>query len=504
MNENIVFSNELEAKEVAQIIVSIDKDSPRIKDMQEADKYFDIKNPVILLKTRVYYDKDRNKHDNPSASNVKIPSTYLRTLVEEKRDYALGKTFVVSIKKGEKEVKAGDKYYDAWFDFLEKTLYEFVTNLSTQSVNHGIGWAYLWIDEEGNLKIEDMPGDSVYPIWKDRNHTEIDRLVYHYIKRTYSSMNPVDIEYAEYWTDKERHLFNISEAYEEEKAEDNPNNSHMIRNNEEETEGVSWDRVPFIAFKATDDEKPQLNFIKELVDSYDKVFSNSVDGVVDALEPLLVFKGISPSIDDLIEAREIAKMTKTISVDPDGDASFIQPTLNVNNDITMKEALRKAIIYSGYGVDFDDVRFGNPNEMTIKCLFQRIDTYTDGFERHFQNFMNDLKYFFDRWYGWQNNVSPDTLEEYSIFVKFDRSMMMNKSGMIDDVVKLADKGVVSRRTLLENNPIVVDVDMELERIETEKEEAMKEAEKQAKLRQDSMFNFNQPPKEGEEEPEDEE
>ena len=265
-----------------------------------------------------------------------------------------------------------------------------------------------------------------------------------------------------------------------------------------EVEGISWKRVPFIAFKATDDEKPQLDFVKEAIDSYDQVFSNSVDGVEDALEPLLIFKGISPSIDDLIEAREIAKMTKTISVDPDGDASFIQPNLDVNSDMTVKEQLRKSIIYSGYGVDFDDVRFGNPNEMTIKCLFQRIDTYTDGLERHFQNFINDLKYFFDRWYGWMNGVDPESFDEYSIFVKFDRSMMINESSKIDSVVKMAGQNVVSKRTLLEYNPVVVDVDMELERIKAEQKEAMKLAEEQAKIQQDSMFNFNQPDGEDEE------
>lgn len=494
MSGNIIFSDSLSADEVAQIIVSLEKDSPRVQRMREADKYYDIKNPVIMRKKKVYYDKNRKEYDNPSATNVRIPSTFLRTLVEEKRDYALGKTFILSMKKDDKEVEKNDEYYKAWIDFLEKTLYEFATLLATQSINHGIGWAYLWIDEDGNLKIDDMPGDSVYPIWKDRNHTEIDRLVYYYKKIKYESQNPTETEYAEYWTDEERHLFNISEAYSEIQDEDNPDSSHMVMQDADgKIEGVSWERVPFIAFKATDDEKPQLDFIKEAIDSYDMVFSNSVDGVEDALDPLLVFKGISPDIGDLIEARQIAKMTKTISVDPDGDATFIQPTLDVNSDVTIKEQLRKSIIYSGYGVDFDDVRFGNPNEMTIKCLFQRIDTYTDGFERNFQNFINDLKYFFDRWYGWRNGISPEVLEEYSIFVKFDRSMMMNQTSMIDNVVKMAGQDVVSRRTLLEYNPIVVDVDMELERIKAEEEEKRKQQNEDA----DSMFNFNQPTKDDE-------
>ena len=70
--------------------------------------------------------------------------------------------------------------------------------------------------------------------------------------------------------------------------------------------------------------------------------------------------------------------------------------------------LKLDIIKFGYGVDFDDVRFGgNPNQMVIQSLYQNLDTYMDGLERQFQKFINKLKYFFDRWYELMGKGSFD-------------------------------------------------------------------------------------------------
>ena len=59
-------------------------------------------------------------------------------------------------------------------------------------------------------------------------------------------------------------------------------------------------------------------------------------------------------------------------------------------------------------------------------------------------------------------------------------MMINQSSQIDDCVKLANTGV-SKKTQLEFNPVVQDVELELERIE----------EEQKKMQNNDLFNFAQ-------------
>lgn len=470
--ENITFSSSLSASEITQIIVNKYRESPMVKEMRTADKYYATHNEEIEKKTRVYFDKDRNPIQNPRANNAKIKSNFLRMLVQQKQDYGFAKTFILKLSNEEEnEIELNDNDYGKeWKKFLDKSLFKIAYVLAGESVNHGLAWCYVWIDDNGELQLKNVPADLIYPIWKNRQHTELDKLVYNYKIEKYDSLSPTIYEYAEYWSDKERRLFNVTNAYvEETKAKDvngDPIYSHMVDDNG----GVSWDKIPFVCLKATDDEKTLLSFIKEQIDAYDQLDSRSIDGLVDDLDPILVLKGISPSVGDLLEARELAKMTRTISTDSDGDATYIQAQTPVQNHAQKMENLKRDIIKFGYGIDYEDGRFGgNPNQLVIKSLYQNLDTYTDGLERHFQDFINDLKYFFDKWYEFSNKGSFEESQKYKLLVKLDRSMMINQSAQIEDTVKLAQTGV-SQKTLLEFNPIVQDVELEQERIEEEKKQ----------------------------------
>lgn len=474
--ENIIFSEALTPAEITQIIVSQYANSEAINEMLTADNYFEGQDEEISKKTRSYFDKDRKEIENPAAHNSQIKSNFLRMLVQQHQNYAFAKTFVFKIydeDKKEIDLKK-DEYCKEWQKFLDDILYKLVYQLSGNAINHGIGWVYVWVDEDGSLKLKEAGADLIYPVWKDEEHTVLDRLVYHYTVQVYNNLSPTRNDYAEYWDSKERRLFKINDGYKEENPDENHN--HLSNGDEEQ----SWGRVPFVYLKATDDEKTLLSFIKEQIDAYNMLASKSVDGLIDDLDPLLVLKGISPAVGDLIEARELARMTRTIATDTDGDAGYIQAQTPIDNHIKEMQALRRDIIKFGYGVDYEDGRFGgNPNQLLIKSLYQDLDTYTDGLERHFQNFIDDLKYFFDKWWEFSRKGSFEECQKYTVLISLDRSMMLNLSSQIDDTVKLMNTGV-SQRTLLEFNPVVQEVDMELERLEEEKKKAAENEE---------LFNF---------------
>ena len=465
--ESTIFSPTLSPSTVAQIIVNNGKNSQQIQDIKAAERYFD-GHSDIENKERVYYDKNEKKHDNPAANNAKVKSNFLRQLVQQKQDYGFAKTFILKLStEAQEEVDLKkDEYGLLWKNFCDTILFKMAYTLAGQSVKGGIAWGYLWIDENGDLQIKDIPPELVYPVWHDRQHTKLDRLVYNFLQVKYNSDVADTVEYAEYWTENERYLLNVSDGYKAEPtltdSEGKPLYSHM-------TEGESWGRIPFIAFKATEDEKPLLNFIKAHIDSYEKLDSNSIDSLVDDLDPLLVFKGISPSVKDLLEARELAKVTRTVSLDTDGDAHFIQAQTQITSYQEKLQSIRKDIYKFGYGVDTQDARFGgNPNQLEIKSLYQDLDTYTDGLERQFQNFIDDLKYFFDKWFELTGRGSFEIAQSYKVLVKLDRSMMINESAELDDSIKL--QGIVSKRTMLENIPQVQDVDLELSRLVEENKE----------------------------------
>ena len=470
--DNTIFSPGLGTAAITQIIVNTWKDSPMISDMEIADEYYAGHNVEIEKKSRVFYDKDRNPVDNPNASNIRHNSQFLRNLVQQKQDYGFAKTFILNVStdtEAEVDLKT-DGYGKVWKKFCDGLLYKLSYKLAGQAVNHGKAWCYVWIDEDGEFCMKDVPGQLVYPVWSDRNHDKLDRLVYDYTVDYYQSDSPTTTEYAEYWDKDTREVFNVTNGYEKVPVfldgEGNSIDGHMFAGEEP----VSWGRIPFVCLKGTDDERTLLSFIKRYVDTYDLLDSRSADGLLDDLDPLLVFKGISPDVRDLIEARELAKMTRTMSLDADGDAYYVQAQTQIDAYQKKMESIRRDIMKFGYGVDYEDLRFnGNPNQMVIKSLYQNLDGYTDGLERHFQDFVDDVKYFFDKWWEMMGYGTFDEAQGYKVLVKLDRSMMINMSQLIEDAGKLKETGV-SQRTIHEFNPVVLDVDVEEERVKRELEE----------------------------------
>ena len=478
--ESVIFSKSLNPASVAQILVGLLKTGPEQRAIIEAKKYYDLHSD-IENKKRVYYDRNRNPIDNPGASNVKLTSAFLRQLVQQKQDYSLAKTFIFKLStEKEKEVDlTEDEYGIAWKSFCDEVLFKNAHGLCGEAVNAGKAWCYLWIDEDGKLRMKDVPAELIYPVWHEAQHESLERLVYDFVRLKYDSITPTEIEYADYWTDSEHFLFDVTNGYKTEtEIEDddgNPLFSHM-------TGGISWGRVPFVCFKGTDDEKPLLYFVKSQIDGYEDVFSKGVDGINDDLDPITYVKEMSSDLNDIIEAKELMKLTRFISLSLDGDVGNIQTDTNIDKYLTTIERLRKDIYKFGYGVDTQDSRFGgNPNQLELMTLYQDLDTYTDGLERHFQNFIDNIKYFFDKWWEFTGKGSFDIAQSYKVRVKFDRSMLINQSAKIDDTVKLAGTGV-SQKTILEFNPVVQDVEQEIERIEEEKKE--REAE-------NPLFNFPQ-------------
>lgn len=485
MNGNIIFKTD-SIQTITRILIELFQNSKEIMSIIEADKYYN-KKSRILNKTRNYRDKDGNEHENPSASNAKLSTAFLRQLVQQKQDYGFAKTFILKVTKNGEEVqktteKDDDLYLSYWKDFIENKLFKLAYSASKNAVNEGIAWVFIWIDENQELNLKLVPSALIYPLWKDNEHMDLDRLVYHYTTLEYETSNiPKRKEYGEYWDNQKHIIYDISDGYSEVPQlfdkENKPIYSHMVSDGKE----ISWDKIPFIAFKGTEDETPLLFLIKEQLDALEELISKGVDGIIDDLDPIMLIKGVNPSLNDILETRELLKMTRTASVDSDGDVKYVQAQTSVESNLTMVEKLRQDIIRFGYGVDYQDARFnGNPNQMVIKSLYQNLDTYTDGLERNFQSFIDNLKYFFDKWLEWKGLGTAEKFKEYKVLIKLDRDMMINQSSMIEDAVKLANTGI-SLETQLEFNPVVQDVELEKQRLEEERKEAEKN---------NPLFNFD--------------
>ena len=246
-------------------------------------------------------------------------------------------------------------------------------------------------------------------------------------------------------------------------------------------ENQSWGEIPFICLKSSDDEMPLLKLIKSYIDAYDTLNSNSVDTLVDDTKAIIVLKGLSAEIKDLVEAKQFLTSLGVTAVDEQGDVSYLQANINIDNVQKKLENLKKDIKEFSCTVNTQDIQLGNnPSGVALKASYQDLDTYMNDLETEFELFMQQFKYFFDKWLVFKGEFSENELAQTDITITLDRDMMMNETELIENTAKLS--GLVSQETLDNYNPAVETHEIEEER---------REQEENNRIEKDNPYNFEE-------------
>lgn len=454
-------------KEITQNILKEWRGSKKILDMLEADKYFRIQNTAIDSKTRSYEDPETGiLVINKTLSNTKSKTGKYRKLVNGRANFTLDKPFVISCDD--------DKYKEAWDEFLDEDIRDVISRIGKQAINKGISFAYPWIDVEGKLQIIDTQSETIYPAWSDIAHKRLDAVVRDYTVKEYINQTSQDVHKVEFWDSKIFQKFidygrgegsgDLQDENFEEDSELSQRvsvvNTHMVGKS---GEGISWDRVPFIPFKGSDDELPALNECRDNIDNYDLIKSKGIDSILDDIDAVLVVEDISPELNELAKARKIIQNSRIVSVEQGGDARFAK----VDTDITAIEKqldiINKDIINDTNLVDVTTIEFGsNPSGKAMRMFFEPLNEWANGFEKEFKAFMKGLKYFFDKWLSWKGGYGTfEELQKKKVTFELNRDMIIDETDIIDNIIKLQDE--LSQETRDELNPYIDNPEKEAKR-----------------------------------------
>lgn len=483
-------------KDITRNILNEWRDSTIIKDMREAESYYKVQNTAIDSKTRAYTDPESGQLiQNPNLSNIKSKTAQYRKSVNQKYNFSMAKPFVISCND--------DNYKKKWEEFLTTNIRSVIQRAGKNAINKGICFVYPWIDEKSVLNLVELDPTTTYPAWNDVAHTKLDFMVRDYIVKSYNdNMTAEDIYKVEFWDDKivEKYIdlskggqsgglvpdtngeFELSEE-EEERA--TIQQTHMKKNN---GEGVSWDRVPFIYFKGCQDEMPLLNECKTDIDSYDSLKSKSIDSLLDDIDPTLVVEGISPEMGELTKTRKMIQNSRIVSVDPGGKAYNLKTETDISAIAQELEIIKKDIQDNTSTVDLTTIQLGtNPSGQSMKAFYESLNIWCNGFENEFRVFMENLKYFFDKWLSWAGGFGTfEELQQKEISFTLDRDMMINETEIINNIVSL--EGKISQETLDEMNPWVESHEKEQKR----RDEDTKKEQEQSELYQFDKI-VNEPP-----------
>lgn len=475
INANIEFGAQgTTNKTITRNILAEYRGSEKIIEMNEAGKYYLVKNTYIDSKTRSYKDEAGNLITNESLSNVKTKSAQYRKSVNQKVNFTLAKPFTISCDK--------DNYQKAWEEWLNDTRRKVIKRAGKEAINKGICFIYPWIDEAGELQIAYTLPETMYPAWSDIDHTELDAMVRDYVVKEYVNQEGTDVRKVEYWDKQifEKFIdYSMGEGNGDlvEDVEDTVElgenvsviNTHMRTAS---GEGISWNKVPFVALKGNEDELPLLNECKTDIDSYDMLKSKSIDSLLDDIDAVLVVEDISPEMGEMARARQILQNSRIMSVDKGGNAHFEKVDANITAIKEELEIIKKNIQDNTNTVDLTSIQFGNnPSGKAMRGFYETLNEWSNGFEAEFRTMMDNLKYFFDMWLSFKGGYgSFEELQKIPVTWTFDRDLMIDEDSIIENLSKM--QGELSQQTRDEINPYVESHEIEQKRRDEEEKQLL--------------------------------
>jgi SPP1 family phage portal protein len=408
------------------------------------ENYYDSENTAI---------KDRKEKD--LILNHRIPSGFLKKLVDQKINYCIGKDIVI-------------ENLPENIDILDPN--EFIDDLALEASKKGIAWLYPLMNKKGEFDYKIIDSIECIPIWDTEFEDTLQTMIRFYQiemvqnDRTYyrNKVEVYDNEKVTYYIEDIDHNYAIDYT-----IEINPiyyNSKKLITmGNITKIINFGWGEVPFIPLFNTKKAVYDLQNIKPDIDLYDVVKSDFANDLEFHQSAILVI--INRGAQDLEEFRENLIKYKMITIDDVsevGGAHYLTLEIPVEARKELLETIRKDIYEFGFGVDTKKLDGGSITNVYIESKFADLDLKADGF-------IKQIKKFLKKYYTFANIYLKET-NKAQIDVKklnyvFNKSMIMNMSEKIDDVVK--SDGVVSRKTNLAYDPRVDDVEEEIANLEAE-------------------------------------
>lgn len=438
--------------------------SKRRKDILDGERYY-IGNHDILYRKREVIGVDGKIETVDNLPNNKIVDNQYRKMVNQKNNYLLGKPIAFD---GENE-----DYISLVTDIFSMKFNRLLKNVGEDSLNCGIGWLYIYYNENGELSFKRFRPQEIIPGWADAEHTVLDYAIRIYEVVAYEGINS--------YTEK---IVTKVEVYDKAGISfyeyDNGNlisvepyhQNNFTISIENENTGYNWSKIPIVPFKYNR-EIPLIRMVRSLQDGLNMIESNFQNHMQeDQRNTILVL--VNYDGENLGEFRKNlaeygAVKVNTVDKAP-GDVRTLQVEVNSENYKTILEIFKKAMIENAMGYDAKDDRLGgNANQMNIQSMYSDIDLDANAMETEFQASFEELFWFLDNHFF---NAGLGDFYNDIIKVVFNRDILINETEVIENCTKSV--GILSDTTIVTNHPWIDDPIIELDRIAEQKQSLIDE------------------------------
>lgn len=217
---------------------------------------------------------------------------------------------------------------------------------------------------------------------------------------------------------------------------------------------------PVIAFRNNEDEINDFEKVKSLIDSYNRLLSDTQNEVEEFRQAYMIFDNDAEIDKETILA---ARQTGAFTLPEGSKAYYLTKDINPEFIQLQKDTLEQNIYKFSQSVNMTDENFSGGTQTGESRKWKILDLENKAIvkERKFEKGLREqFKVLCSSW-----NVRGKKLNYWDIHMQFSRAIPKDLSYLADVVTKL--KGIVSDRTLISLMPFVDDVDFEFEQREEE-------------------------------------
>lgn len=430
------------------------------------ERYFNNDHDILKRKRMAIGEGGRLVELTNLPNNRVIDNQYAKA-VTQKVNYLVGKPFTIA-----SDDDAYTKHLQYYFDKKFKRTFK---NILTDSLNQGTGWAYVYIDDAGEMAFKRIESYELKPYWKDSEHQELEMAVRLYEVEVYKENDQTEIvEKVEVYTQNgiDRYFFDFGQL----KPDDPPHlNYFQVRKTDpgtgsETIQDYNWLKIPLVCFKYNNNEIPLIKKVKGLQDGINFIISDFQNRMQeDARNTIIVLENYDG--EDLGEFRAKLNQYGAVKVQSDsegkGGVSTLTIEFSAENYQSILKIFKDALIENAKSYDAKDDRLsGTPNQMNIQSMYNDIDLDANDMETEIQAAFDEMAYFIDQHLI---NTGKGDFTQQEFTVTFNRSTLVNTGEKIDQCKN--SMGIVSTETILKNHPFIENVDDELKKLAKEKKEA---------------------------------
>lgn len=420
---------------------------------ETAERYY--RNETDILYPPKQKDEDEAEKPLRNADN-RIPRNFHGLIVNQKASYAFTAPPLFDVGN----TASNKRVTEALGDEYAKNCMELCVN----AANTSIGWVHYWTGDDG-FEWAVVPSEQIIPVFDRSLKRKLIGLM-----RVYPDIDDAtgdSYTVYEYWTDTQCQAFRRKTGDELDMLTYydmfiDPDSGDMISDYCHES-----GEVPFIPFYNNNIHSDDLRNIKPLIDVYDKVYSGFINDLDDIQELIFILSGYGG--EDLNKFLSDLKKYKAIKIDGDDDSHPGVSTLNIEIPIEARnsvlDATRKAIFEQGQGFDPQPENFGNQSGEALKFMYSLLEMKVGLMETEFRLGFARLVRAICKYLG---------IECGTIIQTWTRTCIKNDTEQAQ--ICKDSVGIVSKKTILKNHPLVEDADAELKQIEKEDQEAQEKAD----------------------------